>query len=342
MSATAVANVVGLVEKPGKALSMTFTGDGAGTCAAEVNGADGMTCFFLPDNIGYPQALTCLRANYAANVQFVNPAGTFLGFQPLYVQATGQLQAVTYVQAGTDVLLGDDILPTVSSVATDAAPVTTVITTEEPFAVTPPTTTPTNTGGSNLVGSAANGGRRLADPADNDGMCGGAVCDFDAGNTISISVQVDGVATTCTLISAVDTVAATRHFICDGVSEAVCGANIVIAASTVSPCSLMTVVAANNVVSFARKAGLASYLGPVTVGVGGTPNVLAENGADGAFKVTNHFVVTHIEADLTAGACTAGEVRWDTGGATRELCRCNDAGTAYDCISVTTAAGPSD
>lgn len=48
------------------------------------------------------------------------------------------------------------------------------------------------------------------------------------------------------------------------------------------------------------------------------------------------------EENLVAGACTAATWHVDSGGATRELCRCNDAGTAYDCISVTTAAGPTD
>ena len=48
-----------------------------------------------------------------------------------------------------------------------------------------------------------------------------------------------------------------------------------------------------------------------------------------------------LEADLTAGACTAGTWRVDNQ-TTRELCRCNDAGTAYDCISVTTTNGPTD
>jgi hypothetical protein len=48
-----------------------------------------------------------------------------------------------------------------------------------------------------------------------------------------------------------------------------------------------------------------------------------------------------LEANLTAGACTAGTWKVDNN-ATRELCRCNDAGTAYDCISVTQANGPTD
>ena len=53
------------------------------------------------------------------------------------------------------------------------------------------------------------------------------------------------------------------------------------------------------------------------------------------------MTTTVLEANLTAGACTAGEWKVDNT-TTRELCRCNDAGTAYDCISVTNANGPTD
>jgi hypothetical protein len=44
-----------------------------------------------------------------------------------------------------------------------------------------------------------------------------------------------------------------------------------------------------------------------------------------------------IEADLTAGACTAKRLVIDTGGANRENCRCNSAGTAYDCCTINAA-----
>lgn len=53
------------------------------------------------------------------------------------------------------------------------------------------------------------------------------------------------------------------------------------------------------------------------------------------------LVSTTLEANLTAGACTAGTWKVDNA-TTRELCRCNDGGTAYDCWSATTANGPSD
>jgi hypothetical protein len=56
---------------------------------------------------------------------------------------------------------------------------------------------------------------------------------------------------------------------------------------------------------------------------------------------TISLTTTGLEADLVAGACTAGTWKVDNAG-TRELCRCNDAGSAYDCISVTTANGPTD
>lgn len=56
---------------------------------------------------------------------------------------------------------------------------------------------------------------------------------------------------------------------------------------------------------------------------------------------TSTLTTTTLEENLTAGACTAGKWRVDNT-TTRELCRCNDAGSAYDCVSVTTANGPSD
>lgn len=63
---------------------------------------------------------------------------------------------------------------------------------------------------------------------------------------------------------------------------------------------------------------------------------------DGTINGAGGLVTSVLEADLTAGACTAGTWKVDTGGATRELCRCNDGGTAYDCISVTTTNGPTN
>jgi hypothetical protein len=46
------------------------------------------------------------------------------------------------------------------------------------------------------------------------------------------------------------------------------------------------------------------------------------------------LAVIGIEGDLTAGACTAGDLKVDTGGASREFCRCNSAATAYDCCTI--------
>jgi hypothetical protein len=45
-------------------------------------------------------------------------------------------------------------------------------------------------------------------------------------------------------------------------------------------------------------------------------------------------VYAMVEADLTAGACTAKRLVVDTGGASREFCRCNSAGSAYDCCTI--------
>lgn len=83
-------------------------------------------------------------------------------------------------------------------------------------------------------------------------------------------------------------------------------------------------------------AGATSLMRFSTLDAGGSVTVT------GAMTVTAGLVTTALEADLVAGACTAGTWKVDNGGGTRELCRCNDAGSAYDCISVTTANGPTD
>lgn len=72
----------------------------------------------------------------------------------------------------------------------------------------------------------------------------------------------------------------------------------------------------------------------------GTSNY-AVHVAAGVTRLDGGLVTPALEANLTAGACTPG--KWEVDNTTtRELCRCNDAGTAYDCISVTTATGPTD
>ncbi len=70
-------------------------------------------------------------------------------------------------------------------------------------------------------------------------------------------------------------------------------------------------------------------------------NVQARDGSSAATIKSAGLISTTLEADLTAGSCTAGTWKVDNN-STRELCRCNDGGTAYDCISVTTANGPTN
>jgi hypothetical protein len=184
----------------------------------------------------------------------------------------------------------------------------------------------------------ANGSRRLSNPADNTGMCGGAACTADevvAGGvtTITIPVQVDGVATNCVLSADATTSAAARTFHCDGLTEAACGANVVTAASTVSPCSLMTVTAANNVVSFARKSGSTSYLGRVVIAVAAGSNLVVENGTDGALNIPQVRVVAgaNTACTTTCGAnrgCLFGQ---NTAALTYAIVDCSDA-TADICV----------
>jgi signal peptide peptidase SppA len=61
----------------------------------------------------------------------------------------------------------------------------------------------------------------------------------------------------------------------------------------------------------------------------------------GYLSASAGLITPALEADLVAGACTAGTWKVDNA-TTRELCRCNDAGSAYDCVSVTTANGPTN
>jgi hypothetical protein len=134
------------------------------------------------------------------------------------------------------------------------------------------------------------------------------------------------VSTNCVLTEAVATDAAARTFACDGLTPAVCGANVVVAASTVSPCSLMTVTAANNVVSFARKSGLTSYLGPV---VSSAVGVTAQNGVDGMVTAGGGVIGSYgFNGGIQLGAggyratCNAGG----------ECAFVNAAGTAYTSV----------
>ena len=336
VTATSVGCVVGLAAKPGMNSYMNMTGDAAGTCMAEVNGQDGPVRIQLASDVTAGLVTsTCLYDDYGY-VTFGNCAGGLRGLEASGAQFTGGVQVTSYalfgtsVQAGTNLLTGKSILPTVSAAATDAAPPVLVVTTEEPYAATPPTTIPTNSAGANLVLAPANGVRRMGGTAVT-GMCTATPCATVADNshTITIPVQTDGVVTNCVLYFAADTVAATRHFLCNGVTPAVCGANIVTAASTVSPCSLMTVTAGNNVVSFARKSGSTSYLGLVVTTDTGTT---AQNGSDGSWLAPVRVVTgANTACNTTCGAgrgCLFGQ---DTAALSYAIVGCADA-TADLCL----------
>lgn len=70
---------------------------------------------------------------------------------------------------------------------------------------------------------------------------------------------------------------------------------------------------------------------------------ISSNGGPGIFGELR----AQIEEDLTAGPCTATKMAVDIGGANRENCRCNSAGTGYDCCTINavptcTTNGPID
>jgi len=62
---------------------------------------------------------------------------------------------------------------------------------------------------------------------------------------------------------------------------------------------------------------------------------------DSSTTLSGGVVMSGISADLVAGACTAGTMAWDTGGATVELCYCNTINN-WECFTPTTTNGPAD
>ena len=350
ITAVVSTNNVGIRAVPGKLTSLTIalkTEANGLACGTVINGYDGTIDLYgwglrFTTQLWVPYAgikTTCLVDTSAqtGGLTLYNNAlctGTKASISSstinsdAAVNAGTSVVATTYLQAGTSVFSGKSYLPTVSAAATDTAPPVMVITAEEPYAATPPITLPTNNTGANIVIATPNGARRLGGTA-GTGMCTATPCVFANGQTITIPVQVDGVVTNCVLTSAASTDAASRTFACDGLTPAVCGANVVTAASTVSPCSLMTVVAANNVVSFARKAGSTSYLGPVVSSAGG---VTVQNGADGSWKAPVRVVAgANTACNTTCGAgrgCLFGQ---DTAALSYAIVGCADA-TADLCL----------
>lgn len=68
-------------------------------------------------------------------------------------------------------------------------------------------------------------------------------------------------------------------------------------------------------------------------------SITADDGTNVSYNDVN--ILELQQADLTAGSCTLGQIRLDTGGATKELCYCQASNTWY-CWSATTLTGPTD
>jgi len=102
MSATNVAGVVGLVPTPGKLLSLTFTGDGVGTCAAEVDGADGVIYSPRGISMGTIAAGTSGGCLLGGSVLGVNGTVAYAGD----CSSAGSLQSSGSMLAGTTLVVG--------------------------------------------------------------------------------------------------------------------------------------------------------------------------------------------------------------------------------------------
>lgn len=68
-------------------------------------------------------------------------------------------------------------------------------------------------------------------------------------------------------------------------------------------------------------------------------SVTGDNGTDVSYNDVN--ILELQQADLSAGSCTLGQLRLDTGGGTKELCYCQASNVWY-CWSATTLTGPTD
>lgn len=68
-------------------------------------------------------------------------------------------------------------------------------------------------------------------------------------------------------------------------------------------------------------------------------SVTGDDGTNVAYNDVN--ILELQQADLTAGSCTLGQLRLDTGGSAKELCYCQATNVWY-CWSATTLTGPTD
>lgn len=80
----------------------------------------------------------------------------------------------------------------------------------------------------------------------------------------------------------------------------------------------------------------AADAGDIKLQTHGTVNGITVLGATGAVHIFNLPI-----ADLGVGSCTLGQISWDSGGATKELCLC-DATNNWECFTPTTTNGPAD
>lgn len=333
----------------GKVTDLTIalkTEGGGGACGTVVNGADGQILLNVgahhyngatsrPMLGGSSDPLTGMSISGGGYIYFLTSGGaSYVRLNSGSINATGISGIVADagpMSAATDMLCGDDYLPTVSAAATDVAPVVTTFTAQEPFANVALADQTNKTGG-NMAVIPPNGSRRLASAGAD--MCTGAdPCAVADGTTITFPTYTDGVLTNCVISHAAATNAGARQFHCNGHTPAECGASIITAMSTVSPCTLITKTAATNgVLGFSRVAGSISYIGKIVVSTGAA-EIVAENGTDGAINIPQTRVVTGADTacTTTCGAnrgCLFGQ---NTAALTYAIVDCSNA-TADVCV----------
>lgn len=257
------------------------------TCTTLSVGVDGQTLVSdgdatnnKPGLAGIAAPTTGLVFQTAYLYAYVGGAARFYCSNGGTCTASSALVSNGYSQAAGDILGGDDFLPTVSSVATDAPPVQTVIQTELPYQV-PTTAASTN----------RNGGDLILSPGQGKIVVGEIVPATIAGKTITLTVTAQG--STAAGVVYTEGAADATHFHCDGHTAQECALDIYNLLKTGGRGSLTGCVVtcldgtcSNGQIAFGPSVGVSEYCAFATNDYTALPLTTADQGVDGAVRVT--------------------------------------------------------
>ena len=321
---------VGLQVKPGTTQGGLTIATNQATCDTVLNGADGGLLITAGLSTTVPVIGSTFYPNNGFSIHSLGLPGLMYGGSlKWYCDSTlCYAGAASSVYLPNDLLLGDDINPAVSAVATDAASVVQVYQAQLPFQ------SPVS-----VASTYRDGGSIVLSPGQGKQVVGEIVPATVAGKTITLTATLQGVLQAG--VTKTEGVASPNGFACATLTSAQCATNMLTllnGAGAVSGCTTACIdgTCSNGQISIYPTVGVGERCVFTTNDAVAFPLTAADQGVDGRMQMAIR------EADLAAGACYPGSWIIDTGGATREMCHCNISGAAYDCISLTTANGPTD